>query len=340
MARPKDLLRASRKAASVQATRFPVRRVRSFGRRHSFTSGQRPERRLPQEVNSALVPDSLSLSHRGTEAQRHRDEAAPLFSACERFPQLARRCGAAGLTLGIGERGDAAPADGRWHNHDPENRIRPFRPALPSASRPCDAGRFPSAAPGRAFARGAGGGVTAGRARGRARERGGAPGCDRVRLDGPCPGRDPGRLVRLHLDGLEFELSHWIPPAEGVVGHADVRARVAGPPCARRMLHAPAHQQKQAATIAPDAEFRRSLCRRSSTAVSRGGAEDAENGGGGHRDWEPHPTVGLPLLPGYAGSSRCRTGSPPAPVQVGGGSARPGTSPSSSADASASHRGQ
>jgi hypothetical protein len=53
---------------------------------------------------------------------------------------------------------------------------------------------------------------------------------------------------------MASSLSFFIgfPSPEGVVGHVGVRGRVAGPPCAWRMLHAPAHQQKQAANTAPD----------------------------------------------------------------------------------------
>jgi hypothetical protein len=56
MGRPKDLLRASRKAASVQGIWFPVPRPGSFGRRHGFVRGQGPVRRLPQEVSAGSFP--------------------------------------------------------------------------------------------------------------------------------------------------------------------------------------------------------------------------------------------------------------------------------------------
>ena len=55
MARPKDLLRASRKAASVQGIWFPVPQPRSFGRRHGVVSGHGPVRRLPS-MSHAVKP--------------------------------------------------------------------------------------------------------------------------------------------------------------------------------------------------------------------------------------------------------------------------------------------
>src|SRR4051794_39345251 len=65
---------------------------------------------------------------------------------------------------------------------------------------------LPSAAPGSADARGAVGGSIGATRTGPAER-------SRVRLDGPYLDRHRGRLVRLHLDGLELQFLHDLPMA-------------------------------------------------------------------------------------------------------------------------------